>query len=172
MEFDDEVKRLISPPPPVPSFWRYLRDKNPWAYYNVGMSLLGCIAAVVLLNYRWMAIGFGLILGVSLANVWASYGVYKRRVALQREREAWVEKLATRERGFPRPIAQAMSNFIEQDKAHAAAALAIEYLKMTDPEARRHFEEFDALPEDEKERRRAEAMAQADADIARERNEP
>jgi hypothetical protein len=168
MDVPAEVKRLTSPDP-VPSFWRYLREKNPWTYYNVPAGLLLFVGMLVFYPTWWASLGSGMLLGAAVGNGIGSWRIWRRRVAWAREDAAWVARLSSGEKPFPEDIAWAMVHFINEDKAHVAAHIAIDHIKATDPEAREWFDEFDALPEEEKERRRREAIAQADEDIRKEK---
>jgi hypothetical protein len=163
-----EIKRLAAPTR-APSFWAYLWEKNYWVYFNVPSGFFLWIFTIVYFQVWWASLIVGILFGAAVGNAIGSWRLWKKRVQWQRENEAWVEKMSTGTRPFPRDLAWTMFNLVEEGKTPVAAKVMLGYLEATDPQFRRLSEEWDALPEEEKKRRQAEAMAQADADIAREK---
>lgn len=155
-----ELERLASPPPPVPSFGRYLREANAWAYYHAPVAVSLWFFTVFYVQVWWTSLLVGVLAGASVGNVIGSWRLWRQRVRAELEESAWVDKLTLD--GVPLHIAQAMSNFVREGKTHVAAHLMLEWMRATDPEARRWMEEFDALPEEEKKRRQDEAMREID----------
>jgi hypothetical protein len=161
-----EVDRLFEPVR-APSFWRYLWEKNHWAYASVPASLVAVVTVDVSGLDWWWSAGTGVLLGLSVENAAESWSHWRQNVQLIRDTAKRVDEWSSGRRGFPRPLAQAIVNLINEDKVPLAAAIALEHLRETDPQARAWLEEFDALPEDEKKRRRDAAIAMADEDISK-----
>jgi hypothetical protein len=141
MDVQGEIERLRTPPPPVPSFWRYLRETNIWAYYNVPMSLIGWVVVVIYFQSWWASVLVGVLAGAAIGNAGGSWGLWRERRQMDAERAAWVERMSTGDRAFPRDLAWTMANLIREGKTHVAAKIALDYFAATDPKLRRLIEE-------------------------------
>lgn len=128
LSMEAEAERLKTPVQSPGSLWRYLWNKNPYVYYNVPAIFLAEVVELVYFPGVWWAASVvGIMLGLVAWNTSQTIENWRWRRRVAREANAWVERVTTGARPFPRDLAWALWNLIQEGRQNVAMMLALEW---------------------------------------------